>query len=190
MRFSKSIETQLTAAANAADRANRPRILVVAPAILLIGALLLTLVVFQRFSIAKSLLSSRLFERGRVQELINVAAKLEDAHPDPAKLFPVNAYMDANINDIAKEIWGENGPVAVTGKSKRTLGLNKQVVRSDVDVSITAAVPMDDVFRFMYEVLTREELKGVFLSKIDLRPIQTGGGWMGSLRFSLYERAR
>jgi hypothetical protein len=189
MRFSKSIETQLTAAANAADRANRPRMLVVVPAILLIGGLVLTLVIFQRFSVAKSVLSSRLLERGRVQEIIDYSKKLEDAHPDPAKLFPVNDFMELNILDVAKEFWPEGGPVTVGQKSKpRSLGLNRLVERSDIDVSIVPSASIDDLFRFIHEVLTKEELKGVFLSKVDLRPSQ--GGWVGSLRFSLYERAR
>lgn len=189
MRFSKPIETQLTAAANAADRANRPRMFVVVPAILLIGALILTLIIFQRFSVAKKVLSSRLVERGRVQAIINYSHELEAAHPDPAKLFPANDFMDVNINDVAKEIWGEKGVANVGPKQRpRSLGLNKQVERSDVDVNLTTSASIDDVFRFIRGVLTKDELKGVFLGKIDLRPVP--GGWVGSLRFSLYERTR
>lgn len=191
MRFSKSIETQLTAAANAADRSNRPRMLVVAPAILLIGAVILTLILFQRFSFAKSVLSTRLAERERVQKLIDYARDLEAANPEPAMLFPVNEFMEVNIVDVARRYWGEGGPVHVGPKQKpRTFGLNRVVDRADVDISLTAATSIDDLFPFIHEVLTREELEGVFLSKIDLRPIGAGGGWMGSLRFSLYERAR
>lgn len=190
MRFSKSIETQLTLAANAADRSNRPRMLVIAPALLLLGALILTLVIFQRFSTAKSVLSSRMMERERVVSIIDFAGKLEAAHPDPAKLFPINEYMDVNISDVAKDIWPDATNVTVGPKEKRSLGLNKQFIRSEVGISFTPTVAIDDVFRFIHGVLTHKDLNGVFVGKVDLHPIPAGGGWIGSVRFSLYERAR
>ena len=189
MRFSPSIETQLGAAANAADRANRPTLIVVAPALLLVGAIILVLITNHRFSVAKSVLGDRLAERARVDQLIEFAAELEAANPDIGVLFPPNPFMDVNIADVAQDVWGENGPVDVSGKSNpRSVGLARQIERSDVDVSFTQPIPLDELFRFIHGVLSDQELRGVFLARINITP--RSGGWMGSLRFRLYERAK
>jgi hypothetical protein len=190
MRFTPPIETQLGAAANAADRANRPTLLVVAPALLLLGAIVLVLVTNHRFSVAKSALSARLAERARVDQLIEYASELEAANPDVGVLFPPDPFLDVKIADVAQDVWGEGGPVTVSGKSSpRAVGLARQIAKSDVDVSWTTPLPIDELFTFIYRVLNEPEMTGhVFLARINIKPLP--GGWIGSARFRLYERAQ
>lgn len=189
MRFGPSTEAQLSAAAGAADRANRPTILVVAPALLLLGAVIITLITFQRFSSAKATLKDRVAEQTKVNAQVDYYAVLEQARPDVATLYPINDFMDTNMDDIARDVWGEELPITVSPKSNpRPVGLNRAIERSDVEVGITAPTPIDEIFEFVHRVLSDEQLDGVFLAKIDIRP--NPGGWTGQLKFRTYERAR
>ncbi len=189
MRFSPSIETQLTASANAAARANRPTLFVVVPAVLLLGAVILAMVTYQRFSSAKSVLRDRLAEGVVVEQLIGYAEDLRAAHPDVGELFPPNPFMDVNIEDVATDIWGEDAPVTVSPKSNpRSVGLARDITRSDVDVSFQTPIPLDEIFLFIHRVVDEPDLDGVFLARINITP--RVGGWLGSARFRLYEKAQ
>jgi len=186
-RRSSELETQLLAAASAADRANRPRIFVIAPALLLIGALIFALVKYQRFVYAKDELASARAQVGELREVIAQAERWRAGRLPIDEIYQQNPFMDVNIDDLRKAMLGEDAGVRVGQVNRRPLGLDGQLQRADVDCRITEA-PLDDVMAWVEAVEAHESLERVFVSRLDLQPGREG--WNGMIRFRGYEKAQ
>lgn len=177
---------QLSASAGALDRANRPRMLLVVPALLLLGALVFLLIAGTRFGDARQRLAAQNEQRQTVEELIQRTVANRADTPDLASLYPKRVFMDSDVQDLISEVFGPDGTQTITlgRKRERPLLTSPDLEIVDLDATIRN-VDIFDLFRWIARVENDERLKGIFVSNLRLQPGQ--GGWNGTVQFRLYQ---
>lgn len=184
-------EQQLAALASGADRANRPGLFVVVPALLLVGACLLALIAFVRFEDNRVGLRRELSQQALTERRLEEYRRLQEDVPDVAEMFPIRLALADRIEEIAENIvWaGESVPVQVPAATSRPLFANSDLARRDVVCSVSNA-SLAKLLEWVGLVEGDERVRGVFVAGVDLRPPQGRGGWSGTVTFRLYEAAR
>ncbi|MEO1129916.1 MAG: hypothetical protein AAFX05_09465 [Planctomycetota bacterium] len=181
------LEAQLLATANAADRANRPRLVVIAPALLLVGAMIFALVTVQRLSLAKGSLQDARSLSDQVDQIITQTMAWR-ANRLPVELYVQNPFMADNIDEIRKTVMGsDDTSIRVGSKQARAIGLDGVLQRADVDCQV-GDVPLDALLGWIEAVEQHPDLSRVFVAQLELRP--SARGWSGTVRFRRYEKTR
>ena len=196
MTRTAEVETQLTAMANATDRANRPTGLAVIGLVLLGLALLFAIWSGGRFLTARKRLDGVMTARRDVQAILTQIAAQRQASPDLDALFPEKPFIADHIYDTALIVWGldKNNPEdkarlpakVGTREPARPLTTNPLIGKTQVDVRIDAQ-PLEKILQLLNAVQEHEFLGGVFVASINLTPITVG--WNATLRFAAYEKA-
>lgn len=178
---------QLSATANALDRANRPRMLLVVPALLLIGALIFLFVSHSRFSGERDRLSVQNAQRSAMEGIITQTMELRADTPNLAREYPIRVFMDSDIHDLIGEVLGPEGTQKITlgRKSERQVLTSPELNMVDLEANVRN-IDLFDLFRWIARVESDERLSGIFVSNLRLSPAQ--GGWTGSVRFRLYQK--
>ncbi len=191
MRVPASVENQLRAQAAAADRANRPTMLVVVPALLLVGALLLTLVAGVRLVESKRTLERRLADRAQVERIVFEAEQLRRRTPDLDALYPPLPGLGDEIEREARRVWpeGSRGTVRVGQVNPRPWSVSStgDLVQVSVDCTVSN-VSFQDLTTWIRRVIDEPTRRRVFVSKLSVEP--TPQGWTGTVQFRAYQKAR
>ena len=183
-------EAQLVAMAGAADRANRPRMLVIVCLLLAAAALVIVLASAFRFRSTRSLLEDRLAEAAAIEAYVDRSKELAKDGINFAELFPPNPSIADLIEDIAARITGPSpiNLIKVSQPSRKGLALifggNPNLETVTVMCTFTTA-RTEHIFEMMERVLQEPTLKGIFVHKIDMRPREPGL-WSGSVEFRRY----
>lgn len=178
---------QLTASASALDRANRPRMLLIVPGLLLVGALLFLLVSTARYMGERERMALQNEQRRALDGLIEQTMDARANTPNLAKQYPVRVFMDSDIQDLIGEVLGPEGNRAIILGRKRERPLLGSPELNVVDLDATVQnVQIFDLFRWIASVESDERLAGIFLSSLRLSPTQNG--WRGNVQFRLYQK--
>jgi hypothetical protein len=185
------LEMQLAGAANAAERANRPRTLVIVAGLIAGGALLFTSLIAWQIGSRRTQLASALATQAAVERYAEQARELRETSPNLADLFPVDLAMADKIQQIAREVWRGEPNVATVQTvrySSAGIRLNDVPVRNANVSSTVRLTDLERVLRFMETVEEAPELEGTFVSSLRLTPAPGGqDGWSGSIDFRRYE---
>ncbi len=181
-------EAQLAAMANTADRANRPRVLVVVGGLIALAAVLLITVRFFGFVQARSLLEQRLTEAASVQKNIEASAELRSNTTDLSAIFPDNPSMADRIEAIAGEVWGDEVgsliSIGVINYGNAVFQGDTKLKRADVRCTF-GMLRTEQILEWVERVLNDPSLAGVFISQFDIGP-SGPGEWRGTITFRMY----
>lgn len=179
-------QLQLTATANAADRANRPtRFVVFAVAVLVVAAVYLaaSVRVFER---AKETVANAQYEDLLIGQLLAQLTEIVGGGADIAALYPKDFFVETKIIDSWKAAGIDFSPQPiVSDRVSQSVPQNPRVQRYDATCSVNQA-PVEDVLRWMTAALEHEDLAGkLFVSQATFNPITPE--WNASFRLSWYE---
>jgi hypothetical protein len=188
MRRDGQTDAQLVALADAADRANRPRMLVIVLALLAGAALVLVVAQSFRFLGARSLLEQRLTEARTVERFAERTRELRDREIDLASLFPDNPSMADQMQSLANEITeappGRRITVDVIRRNRAVFqgdpSLQSATVRSTFQ-----SVTTEQLFEWMERVQRLEGLDGAFVTEFSINPVEPGR-WRGQVEFRMF----
>ena len=189
-------DPQVNAAANAADRANKPMgLLVVAIAgAVAMGAWLLVALVNMN-------VASTDYDRERVRQVsvvndINRILEMESQSPTLTAVYGNSAsalLMPNHLRTVARQVWGLDEddalgsivtiPQATTGPSTTVSGLQ----RVDVVVQLQSQ-PIETILEFIDAALEFAHLQAAFVNELDLTPRPTG--WGARIAFRRYTAER
>lgn len=191
---SASIENQLAAMANSAERTNRPTSLIALGCVILVICIAFTAWSAGRFLSSRSRLRSEMDRRDRVEGILRTIAAKQPDLPDLESLYGREPliFMAETINDVAKQVWDVQAnntvlPVNVGSKNGPTkLLTNEMLGLSRVDVRMVSPQPLEKILAFLEAVDKSEKLQRVNVSLIKLDPAPTG--WNAQIQFTAYEK--
>lgn len=179
-------DAQLAAAAAASDRANRPTIFLIAPALVLLGSLVLVAVLFARLGIARSDFAARRGVTQEIEALVAPVAAARERRID-SEFFEPRPNMADRIDAETQAFWSErDGEVTVPTMRERVTG-NERFVQTAVETTIRGRPAPEDVLDWIDLILRLPDQPGIFVSKLNLDP--RGAGLTGSVEFSRYQEA-
>lgn len=189
MTRDRQTEAQLVAMAGAADRANRPRVIVLVCLMLAGAALVLVLVQAFQFGSASALLEQRTTEIDSVRSYVQHAEDLRDQEVDLAGAFPHNPSIADRIQSLANEVTGADQSkriiVQVANYKDAVFGGDPALQSVTVRATFTA-LPTRELMEWIELVEGAEDLRGVFVQSFEIRP-RDAGRWTGSVNFRRYE---
>ena len=192
MRRTPEAEAQLRSAAAAADRRNRPTMMVLVPAVLLLVAILYTAWSAQAFSSARGAYMSMGARTERVQSLIDQIKVAREQEETTTNEFRRAPYLVSDIGD--DEADGKQGYAKQHGLSIKKIDPRRgSVLRDELLVENSVSVYMqgqslDRIFRWMNACLEDENYKGrLFVKSINLKPNRLGGWDAEPVSFGIWE---
>jgi hypothetical protein len=186
------VESQLAAMASAADRANRPAVLIAAPVLLLLAALIGTVWAITDFNGARVRWSNQAKSVSDINQMMFRVKEREASTPDIDALYPRSPFMPVQLRDIAGKVWGVEGegtiPLDIRNRSEPSpFSGTSDLGRVDVPAS-GAVDDLNKVFEFMKRVPESEFLSRAFVSQLRIQP--AGPQWQVNIQFSLYEKLK
>ncbi len=184
-------EAQLAMMAGSADRANRPRMIVIV-CLLLAGAALVTVLAMSvQFANSREFITDRLTELEGVSRYAEQAEKLIGQEFDFQAEFPDFPSIGDEIAQIADRVTGIQPVDKITvgtPQYKAIAGLFGADPRlQEVNVRCTfQSATATNLFRWMEEVQKTPQLEGTFVTSIDMSPRGEPGRWAGSVQFRRY----
>ena len=195
MHRSNETQMQLRSAANAADRRNRPAMLVIGPAALLILTLLYLLWSFSGYAAAgREYAAAAADTRGTfasLQELL----QSEETSSDVNERYQVNAYLLTDIGDTESSD-GEQGHARAVGlridrienKGTSITQRNEPIAERSVNVYITGQ-ELETILAWIDACLNDPRYKGrLYVKSINLRPNRTNGWDAQPVTLAIYEK--
>ncbi|GAB4553086.1 MAG: hypothetical protein Tsb0013_15530 [Phycisphaerales bacterium] len=191
MARDRQTEAQLSMMASAADRANRPRMIVVVCLLLAGAALILVLAMVFRFTSARSLLEQRLTEKAGVELYVQKTEQLPDQRVDFASMFPDNPSIGDQIAQIADSVTGPQPADKINVGQPQYKGITLLLGGGDprlqeVNVRCTfTQVRTEHLLEWMERVQNTPSLSGTFVTSVEISP-RDPGRWTGSVQFRRY----
>ncbi|MEM1422508.1 MAG: hypothetical protein AAGH64_00745 [Planctomycetota bacterium] len=185
-------EAQLSMMAGAADRANRPRMLVIVSLLLVIASVVVVLALAVGFTGKRDLLRQRLTERAGVQTYIDRARALDSGEStDFAEIFPDFPGIGDEIERLADSVTGPQPRDKITVSAPQYKSITQLLGGGDpnlreVNVRCTFSnAKTGDLLEWMQAVEESPLLPGVFVTAITMEPREPGR-WTGSVQFRRY----
>ena len=179
---------QLTAMANASDRANRPRALLLIPALALVAGLIVLAVSYSSFGDARERVEAEAFQAQRLARLVGVYESLQRQRVDLSEVYPpvefelriLEAYDDAGIPfDREPRIQAERQQLLPATRSN--------VVRTTVK-GVASNESLENILQWIHNVVHHPDLEGrAFIYSITLTPLPTSEAWSATIDFAIYE---
>jgi len=179
---------QLTAMANASDRANRPRTLLLIPALALLAGLIFLAVSYSSFGDARRRVEAEAFQAQRLARLVGTYESLQRQRVDLSDVYPpvelelkvLEAYDDAGIPfDREPRIQAERQQLLPATRSN--------VVRTTVK-AIASNESLENILRWTHNVVHHPDLEGrAFVYAITLTPLPMSEAWSATIDFAIYE---
>ncbi len=188
MAFNDEVRMDVLAAANRAERSNRPLALVVGAAALMLGALIYLLVGIISSVSAESDRVAEAEAFALIQREASALKALDDERnsPENAERFAPNASVIGDLLAIAGEVGLEGlAPSDTEDTSVRVEGFTRRRIR----VSGLGAVPGDALFRWLARAA---QIPGLEVQQITLRPANSApdgqARWTSSVDFVRWQR--
>lgn len=179
------LEMALSAAAAAADRANRPASLLTFPAVILAAACLFALWSYSRLARERTLLIAAQSQTVKIEDTIQRIKNASAADATSTALYPPAPFFGSQIEEVWKNpSIGFSETPQISQVASNRVDTNSSLMRNDVSATVNNE-PIDKVFAAVDGTFEHQHLKDrVFITQLLLTP--TGTGWRATTRFSLY----
>lgn len=187
-------DPQLHAAANNADRANKPGALLLLSLTVCVALVAWLIVSAFNLSNAREEYSSERRRQALVVDQANRINELESKTPSLASLYGSSSaplLMPNHFRRVARDVWELDEstalePIVQIPSQLQQAQLNSAsgIDRADLTISITNQ-PIERVLQFIDAALNDEFLSSTFLFEIRLTP-RVPNGWAASLTFRRY----
>lgn len=182
MRTSQ-VESQLSAYAASAARANRPAGVLILPGLLALASAFFALWAWSGLNGARRLVTFQQSALQRTATLVGQIRAEESSGADLTTLFTKLPYLGSQIGETAKSI-GFHDPPGVGNATPATASNNPPIDRLDVNCTINTE-PLDKTLAWIDAVQRHPDIPGrVFVTQFQVSP--SGNGWRAQVRFSAY----
>lgn len=192
MARDRQTEAQLSMMAGAADRANRPRMLVVVSLLLVAASVIVVLALVVGFTGKRGLLQQRLTERAGVEAYVVKAEELDAREGiDFEEEFPDFTGIGDEIARLAEEVAGNQPRDRISVGAPQYKGITSLLGGGDprlqeVNVRCTfQSAKTEDVLRWMELVQQSELLEGTMVTMVEMTQ-RDPGRVKGSVQFRRY----
>ncbi len=182
----------LVAAANAADRRNRPAVLIVLGLVTVVAAAVFAVAGSFSFTAADTELDRERRLSADARRLVAELNQLQIARRSPGD-YRNAGLMPQHLRTTASEVWnlptGDQEFLRIVdipaSPERRPLQTSPGLNRADVSVRITAQ-PLETILTFVEEALNNEFLQTAFVTSITLDPAPKN--WNATIEFRQYEQ--
>lgn len=187
----RQIEIQLSAVAQAADRRNRPTVVIVVAGLFMLAAIGYTAANFWNMKSQGARLHAAEQTGKRITDRIASIKQELARHPDYAAMFPAKTRYLVSLVDEASKVWPERTwTIRDIGSEKPSRGVPRIENLNRLGFSVTIKdEPIDLVLEFAERLVNGpEELFGKsFIATIDLQPEKTSSNWLSTVEIDRYE---
>jgi len=183
---SPEVDAQLHAMALSTERSNRPRALILLPALLVVAGIVYLGVGLKTRTDATRRLARAATYDATIQSYVRAFQSAESEEIDFRELYPPNPYISPDIREALRASGVEFPTEPTIGQASSTTVMQEpRIVRTTVTCTVREG-PLESILQWIEAIESWETLEGhAFISRLTLDPRPRG--WQCSFDVSIYE---